>query len=33
LNEVAVAAALARYAHVYQCAADAGVPVWKLRHG
>jgi uncharacterized protein (DUF934 family) len=33
LNEVAVASALARYAHVYQCAADAGVPVWKLRHG
>jgi uncharacterized protein (DUF934 family) len=33
LNEAAVEAALARYAHVYQCAADAGVPVWKLRHG
>ncbi len=33
LNEAAVAAALARYEHVYQRAADAGVPVWKLRHG
>lgn len=33
LNNAAVAAALARYDHVYQCAADAGVPVWKLRHG
>ena len=33
LNEAAVAAALARYKHVYQRAADAGVPVWKLRHG
>ncbi len=21
------------YPNVYQCAADAGVPVWKLRHG
>ncbi|WP_431470241.1 DUF934 domain-containing protein [Sphingosinithalassobacter sp. LHW66-3] len=26
-------AALARYDHVYQPAADARVPVWKLRHG
>lgn len=26
-------AALARYDHVYQAAADAPVPVWKLRHG
>lgn len=26
-------AALARYDHVYQAAADAVVPVWKLRHG
>lgn len=25
--------ALARYAHHYQSAADAVVPVWKLRHG
>ena len=34
LNEAAVTAALARYDdHVYQRAADAGVPVWKLRHG
>jgi uncharacterized protein (DUF934 family) len=33
LNEAAVEAALARYEHVYQRAADAGVPVWKLRHG
>jgi uncharacterized protein (DUF934 family) len=33
LNEAAVEAALARYEHVYQSAADAGVPVWKLRHG
>lgn len=33
LNEADVAAALARYAHVYQRAADAAVPVWQLRHG
>lgn len=26
-------AALARYDHVYQKAADGHVPVWKLRHG
>jgi uncharacterized protein (DUF934 family) len=26
-------ASLARYEHVYQPAADAYVPVWKLRHG
>lgn len=26
-------AALSRYDHVYQGAADAAVPVWKLRHG
>lgn len=26
-------ASLARYDHVYQAAADAYVPVWKLRHG
>jgi hypothetical protein len=25
--------ALPRYDHVYQAAADAAVPVWKLRHG
>jgi uncharacterized protein (DUF934 family) len=33
LNEADVAAALTRYAHVYQAAADPAVPVWKLRHG
>ncbi len=33
LNEQAVAASLARYPNVYQRAADAAVPVWKLRHG
>lgn len=32
-NQAAVDAALARYNHVYQGAADAAVPVWKLRHG
>ncbi|MES2451441.1 MAG: DUF934 domain-containing protein [Pseudomonadota bacterium] len=26
-------ASLTRYEHVYQAAADGGVPVWKLRHG
>lgn len=26
-------AALARFPHVYQPAADGAVPVWKLRHG
>ena len=26
-------AALERYAHVYQRAADGAVPVWELRHG
>jgi uncharacterized protein (DUF934 family) len=26
-------AALARYPHVYQHAADDAVPIWKLRHG
>ena len=26
-------AALGRYPHVYQHAADAAVPIWKLRHG
>ena len=29
----AMAAAVARYDFVYQRAADARVPVWKLRHG
>lgn len=33
LNDAAVAAALGRYDLVYQRAADAAVPVWKLRHG
>jgi uncharacterized protein (DUF934 family) len=33
LNEEVVAATLARYDFVYQPAADAAVPVWKLRHG
>ena len=33
INEDVVAASLARYDHVYQAAADAAVPVWKLRHG
>ena len=33
LNDAVVDASLARYDHVYQPAADAAVPVWKLRHG
>jgi uncharacterized protein (DUF934 family) len=33
LNPADVDAALTRYAFVYQKAADAGVPVWALRHG
>jgi uncharacterized protein (DUF934 family) len=33
LNQTDVEAAFARYDHVYQPAADAAVPVWKLRHG
>ncbi len=33
LDQSAVDRALARYDAVYQRAADAGVPVWKLRHG
>lgn len=33
LNKADVEAALSRYDHVYQGAADAAVPVWKLRHG
>ncbi len=32
LNQTDVEAALARYQHVYQRAADDAVPVWKLRH-
>lgn len=33
VDEAVLAAALARYDSVYQAAADAAVPVWKLRHG
>jgi len=33
LDPEAVEAALARYAFVYQKAADDRAPVWKLRHG
>lgn len=33
LNMADVEAALARYEHVYQAAADNAVPAWKLRHG
>jgi uncharacterized protein (DUF934 family) len=33
LNQADVDAAFARYDDVYQPAADARVPVWKLRHG
>jgi uncharacterized protein (DUF934 family) len=33
LDPADVDAAFARYEHVYQRAADAAVPVWKLRHG
>ena len=33
LDPAALDRALNRYDHVYQKAADAAVPVWKLRHG
>ncbi|WP_374544071.1 DUF934 domain-containing protein [Sphingorhabdus sp.] len=33
LNQADVKAALSRYDHVYQGAADAAVPVWRHRHG
>jgi uncharacterized protein (DUF934 family) len=33
IDEATLTASLARYDHVYQAAADAYVPVWKLRHG
>jgi len=33
VDEAALAAALNRFDYVYQTAADAAVPVWKLRHG
>ncbi len=32
LNEADVEAVLNRYAYVYQDAADAAVPIWRLRH-
>ena len=32
-NHEDVQAALTRYPHVYQHAADDAVPIWKLRHG
>jgi len=32
LNPEAVERALSNYDHVYQKAADAAVPIWKLRH-
>ncbi len=33
LDPIVVERALSTYADVYQAAADAAVPVWKLRHG
>jgi uncharacterized protein (DUF934 family) len=33
LNQADVEAALSRFEHVYQGAADTAVPVWKLRYG
>jgi uncharacterized protein (DUF934 family) len=33
IDRRAAEAAIARYEHVYQRAADGAVPVWKLRHG
>ncbi|MFW2851215.1 DUF934 domain-containing protein [Sphingomonas sp. TX0543] len=33
IDAAALDRSLARYAHHYQAAADAAVPVWKLRHG
>ena len=33
LDDADVEAALARFPHVYQPAADEAVPIWKLRHG
>ena len=32
-NDEDVQAALTRYPHVYQHAADDAMPIWKLRHG
>jgi len=33
LDEADVAAALARFPHVYQATTDATLPIWTLRHG
>lgn len=33
LDPAAVKAAFGRFEHVYQSAADAAVPAWRLRHG
>lgn len=33
VDSTTLEASLARYEHVYQTAADAAIPVWKLRHG
>ncbi len=33
IDRAVLDAALTRYAHVYQGAADGAVPVWQLRHG
>ncbi|MBA4047048.1 MAG: oxidoreductase [Sphingomonas sp.] len=33
IDQATLDAALARFAQVYQPAADGAVPVWKLRHG
>jgi uncharacterized protein (DUF934 family) len=33
VDEAVLEVVLNRYDHVYQAAADAAVPVWKLRHG
>ncbi len=33
LDPVDAEAALARWPHVYQPAADPGIPIWTLRHG
>ena len=33
IDQAVLHAALARFPHVYQPAADSAVPVWKLRHG
>jgi uncharacterized protein (DUF934 family) len=33
IDQATLTAALGRYDHVYQSAADGLIPVWKLRHG